>query len=131
MEKIEIPQEENKILEGQRKVMYVTDESGHFERQKYGSSAEEFATQVAVEEFEQLCKESLEKIQNNESSPIEFFMYKNRMDLPTLCSVVGMFAFRVKRHLKMKHFKKLNDKILQRYCEAFDIRLEELKEFKA
>ena len=56
-------------------------------------------------------------------------MYKNRMDLPTLCSGVGMFSFRVKRHLKMKHFKKLNDEILKRYSNLFDISLKELKEF--
>lgn len=130
MEKIEIPQEENKILEGQRKVMYVTDSQGHFERQKYGSSIEEFATQTAVEEFEQLCSESLENIQRGISSPIEYFMYKNRMDLPTLSSVIGMFSFRVKRHLKMKHFKNLNDKILKRYSDAFDITLDELKDFR-
>ncbi len=52
------------------------------------------------------------------------------MDLPTLCSGVGMFSFRVKRHLKMKHFNKPNDEILQRYSNLFDISLKELKEFK-
>ncbi|AXH13844.1 hypothetical protein [Malaciobacter mytili] len=130
MEKIDIPQEENKILEGHRKVMYVSDEKGEFHTENYGSSVEEFATKTAVEEFDLLAKESLKKIQLNEASPIEYYMYKNRMDFPTLVSVVGMFSFRVKRHLKMKNFKKLSDKILNRYCEAFNISLEELKGFK-
>ena len=52
------------------------------------------------------------------------------MDLPTLSSAVGMFQFRVKRHLKMKVFRKLSNKILQKYADIFFITLDELKEFK-
>ena len=130
MRKLDIPQENNSTLDGQRKVMYGTNESGEFQRVNYASSVEEFATITAVQEYEELQKECLEDIKNDIASPIKYFMYKNRMDLPTLCSGVGMFSFRVKRHLKMKHFKKLNDEILQRYSNLFDISLKELKEFK-
>lgn len=130
MKKIDIPQENNSTLNGQRKVMYGTNESGNFQRINYASSVEEFATITAVEEYKELEKECLEDIKNDISSPIKYFMYKNRMDLPTLTSIVEMFSFRVKRHLKMKHFKKLNDKILQKYADAFAIEIEELKDFK-
>ncbi|MAD41082.1 MAG: hypothetical protein CL623_01645 [Arcobacter sp.] len=130
MKKLDIPQENNSTLNGQRKVMYGTNESGDFQRVNYASSVEEFATITAVEEYKELEKECLEEIANNISSPIKYFMYKNRMDLPTLTSVVGMFSFRVKRHLQMKYFKKLNDKILQKYADAFAIEIDELKDFK-
>lgn len=130
MKKIEIPQEENKTLDGVRKVMYAKDDSGDFKRVNYGSSVEEFATQVAVEEYVILKEESLKNIANGISSPIEYFMYENRMDLPTLSSIVGMMQFRVKRHLKMSNFKKMNDKLLNKYAEAFNIKIEELKDFK-
>ena len=130
MRKLDIPQENNSTLDGQRKVMYGTNESGEFQRVNYASSVEEFATITAVQEYEELQKECLEDIKNDIASPIKYFMYKNRMDLPTLCSGVGMFSFRVKRHLKMKHFNKLNDEILKRYSNLFDISLKELKEFK-
>ncbi len=130
MKKIDIPQENNSTLNGQRKVMYGTNESGEFQRINYASSVEEFATITAVQEYQELEKECLEDIKNDISSPIKYFMYKNRMDLPTLTSVVGMFSFRVKRHLKMKYFRKLNDKILQKYAEAFAIKIDELKDFK-
>ncbi|WP_419233820.1 hypothetical protein [Aliarcobacter cryaerophilus] len=125
-----IPQEENSTLNGQQKVMYAKNNSGEFSRVNYGSSAEEFATLTAVNEYKVLELECLEEIKQGISSPIKYFMYKNRMDLSTLCSGVGMFSFRVKRHLKMKHFNKLNDEILQRYSNLFDISLKELKEFK-
>ncbi len=130
MDKIEVPQEENKTLDGIKKVMYAKDEEGEFQKVNYGSSVEEFATQTAVEEYEVLKQESLENIKKELSSPIEYFMYENRMDLPTLASVVGMFQFRVKRHLRMDVFKKMNDKLLSKYVQAFNIKLEDLKEFK-
>ncbi|WP_419770774.1 MAG: hypothetical protein ACNI3C_03035 [Candidatus Marinarcus sp.] len=130
MNKIEVPQEENSTLNGQKKVMYVSSEGGAFQRVNYASSIEEFATKTAVEEFETLAKESLENIKKGTASPIEYFMYKNRMDLPTLSSVVGMFSFRVKRHLKMKNFTKLNRKLLEKYAVAFGITYEELKDFE-
>lgn len=130
MKKLDIPQENNSTLNGQRKVMYGTNESGDFQRVNYASSVEEFATIAAVEEYKELEKECLEEIKNDISSPIKYFMYKNRMDLPTLTSVVEMFSFRVKRHLQMKHFKKLNEKILQKYADAFAIEIDELKDFK-
>ncbi|PLY09936.1 MAG: hypothetical protein C0626_07685 [Arcobacter sp.] len=130
MKKIEIPQENNSTLNGQKKVMYGTDEHGDFQRINYASSVEEFATITAVEEYKELEKECLEDINNNIASPIKYFMYKNRMDLPTLASAVGMFSFRVKRHLRMEIFKKLNNKTIQKYADAFSIEIEELKDFK-
>lgn len=125
-----IPQERNSALDGQRKVMYAKNENGNFNRYKYGSKAEEYATKIAVEEYENLKRECLENIKKGISSPIEYFMYKNRMDLPTLSKFVQMFPFRVKRHLKMRYFKRLNDKTLQKYADAFEIDLNVLKDFR-
>jgi hypothetical protein len=109
--------------------MYAPNATGEFERFKYGSSVEEFATKLAVREYEILQEESLARIKKNISSPIEYFMYKNRMDLPTLASISGLFQFRIKRHLKAKIFKKLNDKILTKYATIFNVELKDLKEF--
>ncbi|MEZ4692570.1 MAG: hypothetical protein R2837_00775 [Aliarcobacter sp.] len=92
MKKIEVPQEKNSTLDGQRKVMYGLNESGEFQRINYASNVEEFATITAVEEYKELEKECLEEIKNNISSPIKYFMYKNRMDLPTLSNAVSMFS---------------------------------------
>lgn len=124
-----VPQEENSTLEGKKKVMYARDSDGTFARVNYGSSVEEFATMSAVDEYEFLMLEALREYKKQQASPIKYFMFKNRMDLPTLCSIVGMFCFRVKAHLKLKKFLKLSDKILLKYAEAFNINLKELKEF--
>lgn len=129
MEEIKVPKEDNATLNGMQKVMYTTDSSGDFVRENYGSNIEEFATQTAVDEYELLKEEALLNISKGVSSPICFYMYENRMDLPTLSSMVDMFSFRVKRHLQMKHFKKLNEKILSKYALVFNISIEELRDF--
>jgi hypothetical protein len=38
-----------------------------------------------------------------------------------------MWKWRVKRHFKPEVFAKLNDKTLQKYADAFDISIAELK----
>ena len=129
MKKIDIPQEKNSTLNGVKKVMYAPNDEGEFRRVNYGSEVEEYATKLAVNEYEVLQEEALVKIKKGISSPIEYFMYKNRMDLPTLASVTNLFKFRVKRHLKADIFKKLNDKLLNKYALAFNITIEDLKEF--
>ena len=130
MKKLEIPNEQNSTLDGKQKVMYAPNQNGEFERFNYGSNVEEYATKLAVKEYEILKEQALKDIKENISSPIRYYMYEHRMDLSTLASVTGFFQFRVKRHLKAKHFKNLNNNILQKYADAFQIELKELKEFK-
>lgn len=125
----DIPLEKNSLLNGQQKVMYAQNNLNSFERVPYASFMEEFATQNAVDEFITLQNEALSEIKAGISSPIKYFMYKNRMDLPTLCGHIGIFCFRVKRHLLMKHFLKLDESLLKRYADIFDITLDELKRF--
>lgn len=127
---MKIPQEYNDALDGGQKVMYAKDETGHFGTFSYGSKVEEFATKIAVNEYELLKAKCKEDIKNKISSPIKYFMFENRMDESTLASYVDMMKFRVKRHLKYKNFIKLSDKILLRYAKVFNIKLEDLKNFK-
>lgn len=130
MKKIHIPQEKNDAQNGQRKVMYAPNNNGEFSLHKYGSEVEEYATKLAVNEYEILKEEALVRIKNGLSSPIEYYMYKSRMDLGTLASITGFFQFNIKRHLKIKTFSKLSEKVLAKYADAFDIEVENLKDFK-
>jgi hypothetical protein len=130
MKKIVVPQEENKTTNGQQKVMYAPNDDGKFQTFKYGSSTEEYATSLAVEEYNILMEKSKADILSGKSSPIEYYMYKNRMDIPTLASVVDKFQITVKRHCKGNIFKKLNQKTLMQYADAFDIPIEELEGLK-
>jgi hypothetical protein len=52
------------------------------------------------------------------------------MDLTTLAGYVGIWKWKVKRHFKPNVFNKLNNKILSKYAEVFDITIDQLKNFK-
>lgn len=126
---IDIPQEYNAALDGHKKVMYAKNQDGVFDRYTYGSQAEAFATQIAVQAYQQQMQACLAEIIAGRSSPIAYYMNQQRMDIATLSAYVGMYAWRVKRHLKMKPFQKLSDRILQRYAKAFDLSVDDLTHF--
>lgn len=95
----------------------------------YGSKAEEYATQVAVEEFEALSKDALQRWKVSKASPLEFFIYSNRLDLVTVAKATGFFQFQIKRHCKPKIFAKLSERKLQKYAELFGISPDTLRNF--
>jgi hypothetical protein len=71
--------------------------------------------------------ETKDKVKAGELSPIAYYMEKHLMDTSVLAAYTGFFKWTVKRHLKMKAFKKLNDTKLQKYAEVFDIDIDTLK----
>ncbi len=71
-----------------------------------------------------------EKVIKGEISPIAYYMEKCISDVKTLAKYVGLPAWKVKRHLKVKVFNRLNNEILRRYAEFFEISVEELKDIK-
>jgi hypothetical protein len=54
-------------------------------------------------------------------------MNKYFMDLPALAAGMGLAKWRVKRHFKPKVFNKLNNEMLQRYADFFNLDATELK----
>jgi len=49
------------------------------------------------------------------------------MDIEILAGYSGFWQWQVKRHLKPDVFKKLSDKRLQKYADAFNVKVEDLK----
>ena len=54
-----------------------------------------------------------------------FFMERRLMDIGIVAGYTGFWKWQVKRHLKPAGFKKLSDKKLQRYAEAFNVSVDE------
>ena len=81
-----------------------------------------------------LSSERIEEAKNQvlkgEASPIVYFMELHRMDEGILASYVGKWVWQVKRHFKPSVFKTLNEKVLQKYADAFGINVADLKNFK-
>ena len=131
MKKTDIPQDESNLKSANMtEVVYVTDENNNYTT---GNSIGWEAKKMALEESMQLINERIEtakkNVANGTESPISYFMELNKMDIPVLAAYVGMWKWSVKRHFKPKIFAKLSHSTLQKYADAFDISIEELKNF--
>ncbi len=132
MKKSEVPQDKSALEHFTREVCYVKNEEGHYDTElSTGWETKKVALDEAWKEIERRTSDAKEKIKNGEASPILFFMEEKLMDLTVLSGYTGIWKFRIKRHLKPGPFKKLNDAVLKRYADAFEISVNELKNFKA
>ncbi|MDO6516444.1 hypothetical protein [Zobellia uliginosa] len=129
MKKEEVPQDKGLLDSAHTKELtYAVDENGEYTTAlSSGWDPKTIALNNAIKEIEERVAKAKERVQNNETSPIEYYMELHKMDLPILSSYVGLWQWRVKRHFKPKIFKKLSQKTLQKYADVFEISIEELK----
>lgn len=129
MKKNEVPQDKSFLEKNNmRELCYATDEDGNYTTKlSSGWDPKTAALEKALERIDRRTAEAAERVRNGISSPIEYYMERNRMDLSVLASYVGMWEWRVKRHFKPARFNKLSAKMLQKYADAFSVSVKELK----
>jgi hypothetical protein len=124
----EVPQESSPLFEGQRKAVYVVDKNGHYQiAQSGGSEAEVTVTEEAVAWFAKLAEDARQRALRGEASPLEYHMFRLRLDEPTLASATGLWRWRVRRHLTVKGFTRLTPALLERYADAMGLTVEQLQ----
>jgi hypothetical protein len=117
-----VPQEGNATLGGHRKAMYAKDANGRMViAASAGWEAEEIVTSHAVETLHVQAEQARERVKAGLASPLEFWMYERRMDVPLLSQTSGFWQWRVKRHLRPEIFATLSPKQLERYSDALGI----------
>jgi hypothetical protein len=117
-----VPQEGNATLGGHRKAMYAKDANGRMVlAPSAGWEAEEIVTSHAVEALHAQAEEARERVKAGTASPLEFWMYERRMDLPLLSQTSGFWQWRVKRHLRPEVFVTLPARHLARYAQALGV----------
>lgn len=132
MKKAEVPQDESNLSKSSiKELIYATDENGNYTTAlSSGWEPKTIALSNSLEEINERIAFAKQQVLNGEVSPIVYFMEFNKMDLGILASYVGKWKWSVKRHFKPNVFKSLNDSMLQKYAEAFNISIAELKNFK-
>ena len=126
----EVPQDDTKTMHGEKKTVYAVDDQGHYKQTTTkGWLAEEIVLNQVIDEFEEKATDAAMRVGNYETSPIEYFMYKNWMDPLTLAQAMGLYRWQVKRHFKPGVFKKLDNKILEEYACLFKVSIDELINF--
>ena len=132
MKKDEVPQDKGNLSsKNMKELVYATDEKGNYTTAlSTGWEPKTIALSNSIDEINERIAAAKEQVKNGEVSPIVYFMETSRMELNVLASYVGMWQWRVKRHFKPAVFAKLNDAILQKYAETFNISVLELRNFK-
>jgi hypothetical protein len=118
----DVPQDQDPGFGGRKKICYATDANGKFVAvETSGWSVEEAARDLAWNSIDSDLKHCQERIERGEASPLEFYMKFRQMDAKLLADNMGMYAWRVKWHLRPKKFSKLNSKWIERYSRCLDI----------
>lgn len=123
----EVPQFETKAMNGEGKALYAVDADGNYTVvRSAGWEAEDIVLAQAIEECERLAADAHARARRGETSPLEYHMYKQRMDVLVLAQSTGYFQWRVRRHLRPNVFAKLSPDVRARYSEVLGIPAEQL-----
>lgn len=125
----QVPQEGNRTLGGHRKLLYArgTDGKVHDVRST-GWEVEEIVTRQAVEDLERLADDARRRVLAGETSALEYHMHRQRMDVPLLSQVSGIWQWRIRRHFRPAIFARLSPALLARYAEALGLTVDTLKQ---
>ena len=127
MREREVPQEGNRSLAGHLKAVYAVAEDGKLRLvPSRGWEVEEIVTRQAVEDLERRAEDARARARTGKSSPLEYHMYRTRMDVELLSQTTGLWRWRVRRHLKPAVFARLPLALKARYAEALGISVEAL-----
>ncbi len=127
----EVPQDKSHLASASRELYYAVNEEGEYTTAlSTGWDVKTIALDNALQDIEERVDSARQRVLENQTSPIEYYMELHKMDLPILASYVGIWKWRVKRHFKPEVFNKLSLKMLQKYADVFQISMDELKQIK-
>lgn len=128
----QVPQDDSNILEGKSKVLkYAIGKDGKYTCvPTVGWEPENIVLNQAWEDINEKAAIIKQLVIKGEVSPIAYFMEKKMFDLKMLADQIGSWQFLVKRHLKPRVFKRLNNRQIEEYASAFQISVDDLINFK-
>ncbi|MDE1544205.1 hypothetical protein PTW32_02145 [Dechloromonas agitata] len=124
----EVPQEGNSTLGGHRKAMYARGADGKLHIvQSAGWEVEEIVTKQAVDDLLRLTENARQRVLAGQTSPLEYHMYRVRMDVPLLSQASGIWQWRIRRHFRPAVFAGLSASLLTTYADAMGMTVDQLK----
>lgn len=126
----EVPQDDADMMRGKWKdPIYTVDEDGKYiTSYSLGWDAKNAVMQQAWDNINEKVEQVRQRVLDGELSPIAYYMEKNIMDVGLLAKYIGIWKWKAKRHLKQNHFIRLDDTLLAKYADIFDLTTEELKD---
>jgi hypothetical protein len=125
MRERDVPQEGNATLAGHRKAVYAVADDGRLRLvPSRGWEAEEIVTRQAIDDLERHARDARARTLAGEASPLEYHMYRARMDVALLAQTTGIWRWRVRRHFNPRVFARLSPALRRRYAEALGVPIE-------
>jgi len=111
-----------------RELFYYYDQDGRYVK-KVGFHGEptRVILQQAWDTFAERSEAARQKVLAGKASPIVYYMEKIFADPMNLAMMAGIPIWKVKLHLRPAFFKRLSERTLQKYAQAFNITVEQLK----
>ena len=124
----EVPQDEAFLEEGKiRDLCYVVDKDGNYTSVlSKGWTPKNEAMKLAWNQVYDHAAETRLRVLDGKLSPIALYMELNLMDPAILGNYMELPKWRVRRHHKMKGFRKLSSDMLSKYAEALNITVTDL-----
>ena len=132
MKKNEVPQDDDGLQQDKfRDVCYALDEDGNYVTvHSSGWSPKNAAMQQAWEQVYDKIEEARRNVLDGKSSILAWHMEKNIMAVKLLSQYTGISRRKIRKHLRPGVFTKLDETVLQKYADAFNISMKELLEPK-
>lgn len=117
----QVPQDDS-ILEGHRRACYAQDENGRYVvAQSRGWQVEAVANRQAMIDVERRIAHAASEVRQGRASPLAYHMARCHMDVRLLSAQSGIWAWRIRRHLRPEVFARLSERTIRRYAEAMNI----------
>ena len=127
----DVPQDHDPSYEGLTKLCYALDENGRFvPTATDGWHVEETVKSLAWKVIEKDLADTRAAIRAGRVSALAFFMKARQMDPTLLAQNLGVFAWRVKRHLKPAVFARLSAEWLERYAAVLEVPVALLRDYR-
>jgi hypothetical protein len=123
----DVPQDATPALLGMGKALYAVGADGSYELvRSTGWEAEDIVLTQALDEVARHTHDALTRARAGATSPLEYHMYRSRMDVLVLAQTTGFFKWQVKRHLRADLFARLSERTRARYASALGLSLAQL-----
>lgn len=127
----EVPQDKSALENFTRELCYAKSDEGKYKTElSSGWNIKKYALDNTWQEINETIENARNNVKANKRSPIFYFMELRLMNISILSDYTGFWKFTIKRHLKPNVFKKICQEKLRIYANAFDITVDELKNFK-
>jgi hypothetical protein len=111
-----------------KELLYSYDKDGQFQRTVgFHGEPDRIILQQAWDHFNERIEDARQRVIAGKASPIVYYMEKFLSDPLNLSMMAGISIWRVKWHMRPGVFKRLHQKTLKKYADAFNISIEQLK----